>query len=158
MSAGPRNYGPRAIGGAIGRLARPSLKARGFGAAELVMKWRTVVGDTLADHTVPERLVWPNGKSDNAQLKLRVAPGFATDVQHLAPLIIERINGFFGYQAVARLSLTQGPLPKPPPVAVPQRELTETERARLAELLKNVSDENIRESLARLGRALLTAP
>jgi hypothetical protein len=149
--------GPRSIGGAIGRLTRPSLRARGFGAAELLMRWRTVVGDTLADNTAPERLVWPAGRSEHAVLKLRVAPGFATDVQHLSPLIIERINGFFGYQAVARLSLTQGPLPAPPPGAVPPRPLTDAERERLETLLAGVTDPNLRESLARLGSALLAA-
>jgi hypothetical protein len=149
-------YTPRTIGSSVGRLARPALKARGFAAADILAKWRVVVGDTLADRTAPERLVWPTGRSDGAVLKLRVAPGFAPEVQHLAPLIVERINTFYGYKAIARLGLSQGPLPKPPaPPRSPPRPLDPEEQARLDGLLGEIQDAGLRASLARLGHGLI---
>lgn len=42
-----------------------------------------------------------------AVLTLSVEPGFATEVQHRAHELIERINTFFGYRCVARLRLVQ---------------------------------------------------
>ncbi len=151
-------YTPRTIGSSVGRIARPVLKARGFAAADILAKWRLVVGDVLADRTAPERLVWPAGRSEGAVLKLRVAPGFAPEVQHLAPLIIDRINTFFGYRAVARLGLSQGPLPKPPaPPKPPPRALLPEEQARLDGLLGEIQDEGLRASLARLGHGLIAA-
>lgn len=147
---------PRTVGVAVGKLARPILKGRGFAAADLVIRWRELVGETLADNSAPERLVWPTGKSEDATLKLRVAPGFGPEVQHLAPLILERINTFYGYRAVTRLAISQGPVPRPPRPTAPPRALTADEQAQLDELLGGVADENLKESLARLGRALLT--
>jgi hypothetical protein len=146
----------KTVGLAVGRIARPILKGRGFAAADLIMRWRELVGETLADNSAPERLVWPTGKSEDATLKLRVAPGFAPEVQHLAPLILERINTFYGYRAVTRLAISQGPVPRPPRPPAPPRPLTADELARLDGLLGGVTDEILKDSLARLGRAVLT--
>ena len=41
-------------------------------------------------------------------------PASAPEIQHRAPQLLERINGFFGYGAVARLALVQGPPLRPP--------------------------------------------
>ena len=54
---------------------------------------------------------WPATLGRDGVLKLRAAPGAALELQHRAPLIIERINLFFGRAAVTRLALVQGPLP-----------------------------------------------
>jgi hypothetical protein len=76
-------------------------------------------------------------------------------VQHLEPLVIERVNGYLGYRAVARLRLQQGPLgghrpparPEPPP-------LTPADEARLREQTAAVEDEPLRGALEKLGRAV----
>jgi hypothetical protein len=78
-------------------------------------------------------------------------------VQHLAHLIVERINTFFGYRALARLTLVQGPLPRRTQTRTPKRELLPEERARLDELLAGVRDAKLKESLMRLGTALIAA-
>jgi protein-disulfide isomerase len=44
---------------------------------------------------------------------LRVAEGRALEFQHLGPRIIERINGYYGYEAVAALKILQGTVAPP---------------------------------------------
>ena len=51
----------------------------------------------------------PRGERRDGTLHLQVAPGLALEVQHREPVLVERINAFFGYRAVARLALKQGP-------------------------------------------------
>ena len=47
-------------------------------------------------------------------MHLRVASGgLAMELQHFEPVLVERINAYFGYPAVARVKLIQGPLPAP---------------------------------------------
>lgn len=147
----------RPVGSLVGSALRPALRARGFAAADILGRWPTIVGDLLAQHTAPERLNWPSAESGGATLRVRVAPGFAPQVQHLAHLIVERINTFFGYRAVARLNLVQGPLPRQQKPKAPKRELQPDERARLDELLTGVRDAKLRESLLRLGTSLIIA-
>ena len=144
---------PRTVGGNLGRLTRAAFRARGFGGGEVLGQWRAVVGDTLADQTAPERLTFPTGRSDGATLKLRVAPGFAPSVQHLSPLILERINTFYGYRAVVRLAISQGPLPRQPERRKPPpRALNAAETAHLEAMVSTIENNGLRSALAALGR------
>jgi hypothetical protein len=69
--------------------------------------------------------------------------------RHLEPIIIERINGFFGYRAVARLAIRQGPLPqRPTPRLTEPRALTRTETAALEQGVQTVEDPDLCASVA----------
>ena len=75
------------------------------------------------------------------------------------PQIIQRINGFFGYRAVAELRYIQGPVPplkKPRKVSSPR--LSDVAEARLQRNLEGIDDDNLRQSLAALGRAISNCP
>ena len=88
-----------------------------------------------------------------------VAPGFALQIQHLEPVLVERINTFYGYRAVARLRLIQGPLPVAPPPRRPAfRALSASEEEALAATLAGLSDPTLREALTSLGRTLRGRP
>jgi hypothetical protein len=146
--------GPRAIAGEVERLTRPALGKRGFAEAAIIAEWPTVVGAVLGANTCPLKIVFPRGQRGDGVLHLRVANGaFATELQHLEPQLLERVNAHFGYRAVARVALTQGPLPrrakpKPPPPA--PADPAAVERAVAA-----VGDPEVKQALARLGAFVL---
>jgi hypothetical protein len=148
----------RAIAAEIPRNAGAALGKRGFGEAQLVTHWDTVMGPELAGKLAPDRLSFVHGERRNGTLRLRVSSGFALQAQHLEPIIIERINGFFGYGAVARIILVQGPMPQPSPAVQPPRALSAAEQCALDQRLQGVADPALRDALARLGTAVLTAP
>jgi hypothetical protein len=84
---------------------------------------------------------------------LRVEGPAALEIQHLSAVILERVNRFFGWQAIGRISLRQAPLrrrekPKAPPP--PDPAIT----ARIAEGLPEIKDDALRGALARLGAAI----
>jgi len=89
-------------------------------------------------------------------LRLRVAGTLAPDLQHRAPLLIERINLYFGRAAISRLVLIQAPLPLPlPPTrAAPLPPLSVDEAQSLDRQLDAVADPELRAALARLGRLI----
>jgi hypothetical protein len=141
------------------RIAGRVLGARGLGEAQLLTQWASIIGPTLAEQVSPDRLSFPRGERRNGTLRLRVAPAVALEIQHTEPVILERINAFFGYRAVARLVLIQGPPTRPPRPRPPQRRpLTQAEQRLLDQRVESVDDSALREALARLGRAMLATP
>ena len=120
--------------------------------ARLKSEWPAIVGPELAAATWPEALV------RGGALKLRVAPARALELQHRTPLVIARINLFFGREAVARLAIVQGPLPlAAPPPAPASRALRPREADALDRQLAAVASPELRDSLARLGRRIIAA-
>ena len=146
----------KSLGSTVSKVAAPVLGRRGFGEAQMILEWPSVVGRDLARDTLPVKLSFGRGERMDGTLHLRVAPGAGLTVQHLEPLIIERVNGFFGYKAVARLALRQGALPRRAAPEPPRlRALTEAEQTGLAARLADIEDPELREALEGLGRAVL---
>ena len=152
MSTGQkRPSGARALAALLPKLTKPLYRARGFAEAGVLNDWPDIVGRPLADYTAPERL-GPDGA-----LEVRVGGGWAVELKHLEPLVLDRIASYFGYRAVTRLALVQGPLPPP---AKPSRKyrpkiLTKADEEALKEDLAATEDPNLRAALERLGREVL---
>ena len=153
-------YGVKTVGSFVPGLTRKAFEKYGFSTASLVTDWAAIAGIELAAYTVPERLKWPRrpdqeadatapapkGRS-GATLVLRVDGARGLDVQYNARQIIERINAYFGYAAVAELRIVQAP------VAVAQAERRERRppMAPLTQDVAGIGDPGLRDALARLG-------
>lgn len=154
-----RSVGPRALGTVMPKAASPVLRKRGFAQGAIVGRWSEIVGPTLSTQCIPERLVFPrDGQAGGATLHIRAAGAMALELQHLAPIVIERVNGFFGYAAVEKISLHQGPVPtnksKPPR---PIRTLAAEETASLDAAVANTADPDLRAALRALGERVAQA-
>lgn len=145
----------RAIAAEVPRVAATTLGKRGFGEAQLVTQWEAVMGPELAGKTAPDRLTFARGERALGTLRLRVASAFAVEAQHLEPVIIERINSFFGYRAVARIILVQGPLPQAAPPVPQPRALSAAEETGLDQRLAALPEGELRQALRRLGAAVI---
>ncbi len=149
--------GPRAVAEMAARLTRKPLGKRGFTEAALVSGWAGIVGSLLGRETLPLKIVFPPRQRNGGVLHVRVASGaMATQLQHLEPLVLQRINGYFGYGAVARLHMVQGPLPPRPVRAVPKAPVLPPEKQQaLQDSLAKVTDPALRAALERLGRYVI---
>lgn len=146
----------RALAADVPQVVKPALGKRGFSEGQMVAQWADIVGADLARRVMPEKLIFPPGERRDGTLRLRVAPGFALEAQHREPQVLERLNGFFGYRALARLTLVQGPLPKETPAAPRRRrDLAPGERAALAQRVAGIADSELRDALTRLGEAVI---
>jgi hypothetical protein len=88
-----------------------------------------------------------------ATLVLRVEGPMALEIQHASDVILQRVNRFFGWSAVGRLALRQGPLSRRQPPAA-SRAPDAKKVAEVAETLSSVEDEELRAALARLGASI----
>ena len=146
----------RALAADVPQVVKPALGKRGFSEGQLVAQWAAIVGADLARRMMPEKLTFPPGERRDGTLRLRVAPGFALEAQHREPQILERLNAFFGYRALGRLALVQGPLPTES-AATPRRrrDLAPSERVALTQRVAGITDTELRDALTRLGEAVI---
>jgi hypothetical protein len=130
------------------------LGKQGLGEAQLLQQWPAIVGDDLALHCWPVKLSFPRGQRRDGTLRLRVVSALALEIQHREPVLLERINGYFGYRAVIRLALVQGAMPAEAPPPGP-RPLAPAERQALGRRLDGIADPGLRGALERLGSAII---
>ena len=151
--------GPRPLAATVPALARRVLGSRGFAVASIITEWEAIVGPERAQVCRPEKLSFPRGERSAGTLKVRAGGGDALALQHDEPVIVERINRFFGYRAVARLQIANGPVggaaaqrPAPPPPPDPKR------AGRIAAAVETIDDPELRDILERFGRSILERP
>lgn len=152
-----RGHGARALAAVLARITRPLFARRGFADGAILNHWEAIVGKPLAAATSPEKIVYARGERRDGVLHLRIANGaLATEMQHLEPQLLERVNTYFGYRAVGRLRLVHGPLPvKRTPDNPSPRALDDKEEADLDRRLAGVTDPDLRAALESLGRAAI---
>jgi hypothetical protein len=153
----------RPIGAYAARALDPVARARGFATTALLSEWPAIVGAELAQFTMPDKVVWPRrrdeaegqatqkGRRDEgAILVLRVEGPRAIEVQHRSSQILERVNSYFGYRAVAEMRILQAPVARQTPRAqVPAQPLDPDALPPSAE----IEDGGLRAALLRLGSA-----
>ena len=108
---------------------------------------------------------WPRGagardreaRPEPATLVVRVESAFALEMQHLAPIVIERVNAHYGWRCIGRLVLKQGPVRRAAPPPAPAPALTEHDRQRVTEAVGEVGEDALRRALDRLGQAVVGA-
>ena len=103
-----RGRGPRALAAVLPKVAEPAVRKRGFSAVEIITGWAEIAGPALAADSMPEQLVFPRGARTGGTLHVVASGAVSLEIQHMAPVIVERINTYFGYAAVARIALIQG--------------------------------------------------
>jgi hypothetical protein len=148
---------PRPLADLLRKTLNEGFARQGFASSELVTQWHTIAGAEIATHCEPIKIQWPRPVHDQepepATLVLRVEGPAAIEIQHLSSVILERVNRFFGWQAIGQIALRQAPLrriekPAPRPAPDPQK------TARVAAELDEIADEDLKAALARLGASV----
>ena len=148
---GERQNRAQDVGSLLPAVGGVAFKRFGFAQAQLLGRWREVVGPVYARWSVPDSLRFPHGKKAGGTLTIRVEGPFSTQLQHVTPQIIERVNRIFGYAAVERIRLVQGDVtppadrPKQPPISL---------GSAAGPNLSGVKDDTLRLALEGLARQL----
>ena len=132
-------------------IGRAAFRRFGFVESAVVQRWSEIVGETYARHSAPDSIRFPAGKRAGGTLTVVCEGAFAPTIAHVEPQLIERVNRFFGYAAVARITLRHGELPrrrKPVPAAEDGAPLA----ADVTTTLRAVSDPALRATLESLAR------
>ncbi|MGM4926011.1 DUF721 domain-containing protein [Tardiphaga sp. 804_B3_N1_9] len=141
----------------LGGVFADAYAKQGFASRELVTRWAEIAGQQVANFSEPLKIQWPRPvegqPQEPATLILRVEGPMALEIQHSSDAILQRVNRFFGWNAVGKIALRQAPLSRPQPrrtVKPPDAKAI----AQFAETLPEVEDDALREALARLGASI----
>ncbi len=155
--------GVRPLADIIAEPLSAACRKRGFATLDLVAHWPDIVGPAFAETTAPDQLSWPRRpkglvteeEHEPAVLTVRCSGAAAMRLSLEAPLLIERINTFFGYRVVGRIRPLQLPPvrlgPKPRPKLAP---ISAEADARVRSLVEGIADEGLKAAVERLGRAV----
>ena len=144
----PRQGRARAAGELIGDVGGLAFRRFGFIQSSVVSRWPEIVGERYAKVSSPESIRFAAGRKSGGVLSVVVQGAHAPLMQHLAPLIIERVNRFFGYCAVDKLSFRQGaPLAR---AQAPKRPELRAVPKELGEGLREIADPELRACLEAL--------
>ena len=152
----PRRGGARAISELLPDTTRAAFRRFGFVQSAIVSRWGEIVGERFAQVSVPESIRFPVGKKAEGTLNLLVRGAHGPMMQHIAPEIIERVNRFFGYPAVAKVAMRQGEVPAarkrvaPPSIKPPVP-------AELGDSLRTIADPELKAVLEALAAGVASS-
>ena len=174
---GPKRYiSAKPVGRFVPQLTKTAFQKHGFSSVALFADWDQIIGQPQAKYSIPERLKWPRGARsgegsghDSAQrsgatLILRTDAAHALETEYASAQIIERINAYFGYRAVATVKIVQGPVTGLRPQTRPQTPSAElptpknpraiARPATCDALLATVEDDGLKAALERMSQGV----
>jgi hypothetical protein len=139
-------------------------ESRGFAVARLLTHWAEVAGPEMAAKTRPVKIGYGKGGL-GATLTLLVKAAEAPMVQMALPVLKERVNAVYGYNAISHIHLTQTAATgfaegqaefTPAPKAA--REPDPVVQAKAKAMAEGVTDPGLRAALEQLAQNVLTRP
>ena len=114
-----RTFIPQSIGDTIKNINRNFTSK--FNKLDFVIQsnWSEIVGSYFKEYTEPNQITKvPDFENELEEtqyknyLNVSVAPAAAIEFQHFKDVVIEKINSYFGYKAIADLRIHQNYIPK----------------------------------------------
>ncbi len=159
-----RTFVPKTIGETLGKVNRGFSNKYGKVEFLILSKWSQIVGSFFAQHSEPDKISRITEDFDEFDqpifknfLHVRVSPAAAVEFQHYKDTIIEKINSFFGYKAIADLRLQQNFVTKKnneQPVKAGKLKTTDNEKQLIKKEIKNMKDKELEKSIVNLGLSI----
>ena len=139
---------------------------QGFAESEVLLRWPEIAGEALAKVCRPVKVHYGASRNLGATLIVQTDSGRAPEVEHQGPVLVDRVNQFYGYRAISRLKVTQSTgLGRAPGFAegqaaftgqpVQQTEPTARDQKTAAAMAEQIENPGLREALSRMGAHVL---
>lgn len=148
---------PRSLADAVDKVARQSAGKDWGLYANLLDHWAEIVGQEYARVTTPVKISFPYQPQEqhrkNGVLTVRLPKGLAMEFTFKADLIRQRINGYLGYEAFARIALDAAALSVQ--AKKPVKKVDPAALHAMKEEAAAIENNELREALERFGEAML---
>ena len=152
-----RGGGLNRISSTLLPFAKQLLGKKGFVEIDILTNWDKIVGAELAQYSFPQRIDFKRGEKNNGTLCLSVPTGaFALELKHREKYILDKINTYFGYNAVSGLKIIQNqqltPLSSPPPPPPSSASLSKEEEKYIENLAEPIDNPKLKTIITKLGK------
>lgn len=138
---------------------RKVAEKRGFAETRLLTNWVEVVGEDLAALATPLKVSYRQ-EGFGATLNVSCESARAPELSMQLPIIKDRVNACYGYNAIARVRISQGKQTGFHEAATPfqPKQPSPVIAAKAEENVADVGDSDLREALRKLGANVLSRP
>lgn len=143
-------------------LAKKILGKKGFIEVDILTDWPKIVGEEMAEFVLPQSIDFKRGEKNNGILKVAVPGGaFALELQHREKSVIQKINAYFGYAAVASLRIIQNAsleygMQNQHVESVQKNLVSADEEIYIKDLSAGIKNSTLQETLERVGRCIIS--
>jgi len=156
---------PQNISRAIDAVARSAVGKDWSLYAGLLDHWGEIVGPDYAKETTPVKITFPHGKKTEEKwtsgkrtggtLTISLPQGLTMEFSHQSEQIRGRVNGFFGYPAIERITFKPFYPSGKRALPVELRPLTKAEQTTLLSQTESIENSELKEVLQQLGASVL---
>ncbi len=142
--------GLRPFGNTLPRGIKGVLKKSGYNYAEIISKWKKLVGKEISDCCYPKSI--KIGKENvNGTLLIAVKRGDEINVEYSKKDIINKINSYFGYQLISNIRLQAINADK---TKIKKINITNNFSKNFEKKIKEIKNKNLKNSLNDLLKAI----
>ena len=156
-----RNFKPVKINESLKNINQNVLYKFGKIDYTIHVKWPEIVGVFFIQHTEPQKITSiPSLSNINEEtiyenyLHVNVTPAAAVEFQHFQNKIIEKINSFFGYEAIHGIKIHQKLIKKSkflPKKNLIKNKNIQQKKMEIKNTIEEINDKKLEESLLNLG-------
>ena len=151
----PKRHGINKISATTKALLKPIIDRYGAAYVQVLLDWPTIIGPRFANITKVIHLKFPVGKKTGGVLQLRCISAAIPLLQAQSPQIIDRINRYFGYNAVAEIRFQAGlTVIKKNDSTQKSKTLAIEAQTEIESITNDVTNDNLRAALQRLGAGI----
>jgi hypothetical protein len=103
-------FGLKPLARLVADIATPICQRAGFSQASIILDWDKIVSPAFSQFCQAIKVIFPAHKKSQGVLHVRVPSAMALAISYQTPQILERVNSYYGYQAIAKVTIHHGPL------------------------------------------------
>jgi len=95
------------VGKSLPKVIDKNIKERNFVEITLIKQWKEIIGQDIAKYCWPIKIVFSDIKNSNGIIFLKTKRGRSMEIEFKNDEIIEKLNQYFGYKAINKISVVQ---------------------------------------------------
>lgn len=155
----------RSLSNFMPSITEQAVGKKGLLFGKLIKNWAHIVSPEKAKLAIPEKISFSStardkGTKTGATLFVATTSAYASVLDHERPIWIEKINLFFGYEAVENIKFVHNlkaenkPSRREKLKSERHQQMSQEETEHLNALLANIEDENLKQALYSYGYSL----
>jgi len=93
------------IANSLPKIVDKNIKEKNFIEISLIKKWKEIIGVNIAKFCWPIKIIYSDIKNSNGIIFLKTKRGRSMEIEFKNEEIIEKLNQYFGYKAISKISV-----------------------------------------------------